>query len=603
LAQITTVWLADGNDRSFVMPGSEEAAGKADESYDLKFIPATDFPGSDAATITDCKLRIVAEKKEEAPHQQDVSISIGTEPISGWSAYGDDVKKSDKFYLVALNPNWCSFSTNLTLKVRSNSSLKDWTYYGPSASTIANRPRLIISYNTPTPIEAARLQRFTRWKYGKLCPDNSQSSSCPSATSPFFNSSIGTLDGDLLTNPVSYNGEVFVVGGPNVQLYRLQRGSKTKWPLSIETARDSVAFVTASGGLKVITKKKLYSCDLAKLTTAAPKLACASTDTELTIDPKETPAVGADGSVYFRGVSVGGEVTTNGRIVGFNPWRQKIWETTVAPAKISPITLTADGHYAYMLAKINNTPYLMRVDTWTGEHVQQKITDEQGTEPQFQDTGLLRPAVISAVGEQKGDYVFVAGNTQNNGTMALYLWNSSNRSLEKLWAHDGTVQTAPMLGTNGNGLFLVQAGTLHKYTWAQGVTPNPFSNLVDTPTPPMAFGSGNTLFIDAGQNIYRPPSEYNPQFWSDGAIIGYKDKVIYDISPKYAGPQLDLKALAPGTAYSAAKIAVSSDAARNLCTGGKLNCTDAVILKSNSVSLPAGFRWPSGATLHIVSVP
>src|SRR5215469_9650126 len=125
-AQITSVWLASATDRSkdasFIMPAKDDA-----NKYALTFVSVPDFAGPDAAKIQGCKLRMVAEKKSKKPDDQDVTVAVGDGPvISAWSAAGQDVQKADTPYFIPLDGKFCTFNETLTLKLQSNSPLKDW---------------------------------------------------------------------------------------------------------------------------------------------------------------------------------------------------------------------------------------------------------------------------------------------------------------------------------------------------------------------------------------------------------------------------------------------------------------------------------------------
>jgi len=90
---------------------------------------------------------------------------------------------------------------------------------------------------------------------------------------------------------------------------------------------------------------------------------------------------------------------------------------------------------------------------------------------------------------------------------------------------------------------------------------------------------------------------FNPkllQFATDGALIGYNDMAIYDLSPKAAPKPPWPLTLATGTIYSADRITVPANA--GVKTG------DRVILKGHRITVPNGFHWPVGAILKLQSV-
>lgn len=577
-AQITTVMLSEDTSGQFVISSEE----KPTQSKTLQFKFKADATIPESAIIEDWVLRVVAMTEPDNRRPQDVAVlAADNKQIGQWSAYG----KNSQPYRVELQPeSWASKPT-IALTLQSKSSDTTWRYCGGNADNISDRPRLIVTYELPARPNPVRSGQSTDWTYAK-------------PTSSFFSSRLGNLNGKtLLTNPVSYNGAVFVVAGsPNAtRLYRLAATGTAEWPLSVPTTAGSFASITAWGSLKVITKNDLYSCDLTQLSSPGTPAECAAIPVPITVNFDETPAMGSDGSLYFKNVEA------NGSIVAFNPSRQEIWRTKFKLTKASPIALSANGRYAYLLAEIDleaegRRISLLRIDTATGETVEKEIVGENGVKPLL--VTLLRPAVVSKeINGRNVDYVFVAGNESATGILQLVLSDPSDKTetVSPLWTLKGKVATEPVLSVDdGNSLFVVQDGKLLQYDWfgANG----PYGRDKLQPKVPVAIGEGTALLVDGSDSVYRPPAGYRGvQFTSDGAIIGYEDNAVYDISPN-SGTDLSPEKLSSRTIYGGQTVTVSPDAANGLAQGAE------VILKGNSIKLPNGFHWPLGATLKLQSV-
>ena len=192
-AQITTVILSKDTSREFVISSKEEPA----DNKTLKFADAT-IPES--ATIEDWALRVVAVAMTEQDNRrpQDVAVlAADNKQIGQWSAYG----KNSQPYRIELQPESWASKPDIELTLQSKSSDTTWRYFGGKAGIIADRPRLIVTYKLLARPNPVRSEQSTDWTYAK-------------PTSSFFSSRLGNLNGKtLLTNPVSYNGAVFVVAG------------------------------------------------------------------------------------------------------------------------------------------------------------------------------------------------------------------------------------------------------------------------------------------------------------------------------------------------------------------------------------------------------
>jgi hypothetical protein len=87
-------------------------------------------------------------------------------------------------------------------------------------------------------------------------------------------------------------------------------------------------------------------------------------------------------------------------------------------------------------------------------------------------------------------------------------------------------------------------------------------------------------------------------FTTDGALVGYDSRNLYDLSPRLDSPvHLSFRELSNKTIYSATRLTVLPDAASRLKKG------DQVILKGQDIRIPARFHWPYGSILRIQTVP
>lgn len=571
-----------------------------------------DFPSH--PTVMTCRLRVVPTPQPNPPRaDQDVSVlwkdKQGKEgQVGQWSAYSQTTKP----YAAELKPEACAPGSRVSFELQTESQHTSWEYHGGAASPAANRPRLIVTYNSPT---HPRSGDSTGWNYAE--------------PAGFFATPLWR--GEMLANPVTYNGALYVVAAcasPNNGrcLYRVAgAGNVRNWPLGFQVTAQSFAFVTAWGRLQIITENGIRSCDLTTLVAlrSEDKLVCDATKDgeQITVQAKETPAMGPDGSLYFKNVKA------EGRIVARNPKFQEIWRTRLKFTTVSPIALSANGRNAYMLADIpiqDTTAAkmiaLLRVDTATGETVVHEIFhcgsnsvscgENDKLKPDLKT--LLQPAVASKVikvqgGESTVDYVFVAGNTSDTGVLQLIMFEPCVPSSKPcpppsmLWNQTGTVSTAPVLSVDGNALFVAQGqdGTLTGYDWynatpqSTGAVSNPVGQALKS------LSAASTLFVDGSKRVYPCPKSNHCEFTVDGALIGYSDNAIYDLSPKYVpspkgATDVWPSSLKTGMIYSADRITAPA-------TPG-VNAGDRVILKGQRIGLPNKFRWPLGATLKAQSV-
>src|SRR5262249_36217859 len=151
----------------------------------------------------------------------------------------------------------------------------------------------------------------------------------------------------------------------------------------------------------------IVNCDLTRLGSPETTAVCETWGTGIKVNQDETPAMGPDGTLYFKDVGTQGSDKDSkrvGSIFAYTPSRKEIWRTELMFTKVSPITLSADGRTAYALADIpiqtgnqSRRIALIRMDTVTGETVAIEIRKKpDGSRPlQADNPELLRPAVAS----------------------------------------------------------------------------------------------------------------------------------------------------------------------------------------------------------------
>jgi hypothetical protein len=600
-AESTTVSLADETGESLEVKSPQTPTDKHTLTFSIPHFPTH-------PSVVKCTLRVIA-KSANSRASQDVQVRWNgargeEEQVGLWSATGDEAKP----YVAELDPKACVYSSvHFTLQTESQHT--SWEYHGSVADQPHLRPRLIVTYDSPTP---SRSGDATDWRYEQPVE--------------YFASRL--WEGQMLTNPVAYDGVLYVIAScvaPNQGscLYRIAgAGDVTAWPMlggegstpSIVTAK-SFAFVTTWGRMNIISKNAVHSCDLPMLN-HTPLLACTSFDKQqIAVNAPETPAMGQDSSLYFKNVEAGGS------LVARNYEHREIWRTMLKFTTLSPIVLSANGRSAYALANISLTEgarsVLIRVDTATAETVVHEIfhcdsqpapcAETDKVKPDLKT--LLRPAVVSKVMKVRGreataDYVFVAGNTSDLSVLQAIMYEPCIPSNERcpspsmLWSETGTVSGAPVLSADGNSLFVLQGhdGVVKRYDWYNTTTPNSTGALL---TPGVQEESTlltmRPVWVDGGNRVYPcSKAEFECEFMADGTLIGYSTQAIYDLSPRSVG-EMQPSSLQAGSIYSA-------DYVRAPATPG-VKAGDRVILKGNAVGLPNEFRWPLGATLQVQSVP
>lgn len=615
-AESTTVSLADETAESWTVAAAETPTTKPTLTF---YIP--DFP--DHPVVKSCTLRVVPTPQPNPPRApQDVQVRWKgaqgeEEQVGQWSADSQATKP----YVAELKPKACVPNSRVRFMLQTESQHTRWEYHGGAS----NQPRLIVTYDSPAP---PRSGDATDWRFEQPVG--------------YF---AGRLwEGQMLTNPVSYDGALYVVApcassNQGSCLYRLAgAGNVENWPIigtnvpSTVTA-NSFAFVTTWGRMNIISNNAVHSCDLPRLNDT-PRLACASWDKEqITVNDGETPAMGQNGILYFKNVEAGGSLVA--RDYSRNPEQRELWRTMLKFTTVSPIVLSANGQHAYALADIpiqatnaTKTIALIRIDTATGDTVIHAIThcgdkpapcaETDKVKPDLKT--LLRPTVASKVIKVRGrettvDYVFVAGNTSDTSVLQAIMYEPCAPSTERcpppsvVWSETGTVTGAPVLSGDGNSLYVVhgQDGVVKRYNW-YNPTPTATGAVVKPVVKDlMRLSKVMPVFVDGsnGDRVYIcNRSGVRCEFTPAGTLIGYSDQAIYDLSPKrktihdlnpkrkeVMGP-LPLKT---ETIYSADYVNVPA-------TPG-VEAGDRVILKGNTVILPNEFRWPLGATLQVQSVP
>jgi hypothetical protein len=573
-----------------------------------------------------CELRIVASLTAgEKLSDQDVAVFSNDQQIGQWSAYykqPNGPANGPVPYRVGLDPEFCKPSKELSLKLKNLSEATNWTYFGGGAEILSDQPRLIVSFDSPASASETGLAPSTGWKYDE--PNGAFGASLAKGL-------------HLLTNPVFWNGALYFANdeGGSRRLFRLNDRTNTAgWPLNVSITPGSFAFVTPQGRLEIVTRDFIYYCDLSRLASTEP-VSCTTLGTNTTIDRREPPVMSEDGSLYLKNLEDGGAV------VGYNSLRQKLWVTPVKATRVSPITLTDDGLYAFVLASIDKGSviatagtYLLRIDTATGEIIWHEITVPDKTrQPQIVKRPsldrFLKPIVVSRrTGDAIADYVIVGGT----GLLQLYLSvrreDAPPSQLVQKWTDEET-PIATVLVDDGNSILeITRSGRdsgagLRRLIWFnQGAMEQPTKVSLALAAPWNL--NGNSFIVTDGgglaylrdssnsfavvdlvnnkfvtQDIKNAPPPSGLGFTSSGVLIEYSDSDMWDRSPMQIIPNngtLSVKRLSSGKIYSSENVTVSPDSATALEQKGM------VILNGRQISLPNGFTWPIGASLLVRNV-
>ncbi|MGH8222610.1 MAG: hypothetical protein ACREQZ_06520 [Woeseiaceae bacterium] len=599
-ADVTTVVLSQETQKDFAVNAEDKATQSATLTFDIGPAPTPN------AKVKECVLRVVPVPLASSLTRadQDVSVLSGAEQVGGWSAYGNTPEP----YFAKLREKACLPGQSAVFTLRTDSRYTAWTYYAAGAARSADRPRLIVTYDSP---DLARSAETTAWTYKQ--------------PASFFSSEWYKLSsGALLANPVSYGRALYLVAGSSnaTRLYRLGgAGQFADSPLELPVAAKSFAFVTVQGRLQIITKDAIRSCDL---TTLQDKKTASCKEAKdigaLTVNEKETPAMGADGSLYFKNVQAGGSIV-GGSIVAFNPSLKEIWATQLKSTAVSPIALSANGRYAYVLANISGTRSLLRIDTTTGDVASHEFIHCPSGSPPCEHSALqtlLRPVAVTKVnGGDSIDYVFVAGNTSDKGYLQLLAFGTHAAKPRVIWSQQlgKTLSTAPALGVDDDSLYVASGGTISRYTWygsnrllGSFASPPPTeSQIVGANVSGLMLDQGGSLYLYTDKGLYTyltsekrlsEPQGLGSaptvlQFTPNGTLIGYTDKAVYDFSPKAPSP-LIVSAFDKETIFSADSVTVAA--------GAVAKAGERITVKGKSVTFQNGFHWPVGATLYVQSV-
>jgi hypothetical protein len=424
----------------------------------------------------------------------------------------------------------------------------------------------------------------------------------------------------------------FVAGSPAVaespvKLYRVALGENPRsWELKgKKVASGSFIFITGWGRLRIVTQDAIHSCDLNVLQRPNKyddTQACTTEESpkEVTVNSNEPPAMGADGTLYFKNVKAGGSV------VAFNPSSQELWRTDFVFTAVSPISLDASGRYAYLLGVIkdgdNKKAELFAIDTVSGQTFNRVIAykqDNQNIEPDL--ATLWKPAVVTKVEQEDSvDYVFVAGNTNNTGVLQLVKFDGKSLAVE--WDQLGKITAPPVVSVDGNSV-LVASVAIARFEW-YSADPNKTGVFAKTGLKTHILANNyqaSRIFVDGGGLVYveennnwyvydaSPASPNKPrvfmqieraaldsQFTEDGRLILWTGSSLDTIIPKSDRKEVP-KALVSGTIYSADTVDPEALSSSEVKRG------DRVILRGTQVTFPEKFNWPVGATLTVQGIP
>lgn len=610
-AQIQTVELSYGEPvEKFTVAAKEGvAAALPSLTFVIRNLPAD-------AKFSSCRLRIVPLPHAD-PANQDVRIMRGGKQAGLLSTS----QRTHEVVGGELRPEACAPGKQ-QFTLTTESPRTSWDYYGGGASNLSNQPRLIITYTDTSPAPA-RSGQSTDWKYDAPTQPCTLPASC---LDPHFTTLWAQLPTDPLANLVTYDGAVYAIAGPPVRLYRVSGpGQMADWPLNFPVTGNSFALVDPHGLLRIITKDLVISCDLPKPgpdTRIRPPLQCSTLKEKITVNPGETPAIGPDGTLYFKNVE------EHGSVVALKRLGQEIWSTTLKATKVSPITLSANGRHAYMLADIAveragaaHSIELLSIDTATGDEVATPVKDANKQAPVLGT--LLQPAVATKenpVNKRTVDYVFVAGNTNDSGMLQLVAFEPS-KDPAVLWTRPGKISAGPLLGVkDGNSLFALQNSQIMSFSWYPAGAYGAYSDKemkaassgsVDEKFWESTFSPAavRTLLVDGNDVIYtrtlacggvqycwslrtvNPPpgfAELNPTevpsfFTSAGVLIGFRDRRIYDLSPEGSSERYLMEGqLQPWTIYTADILRINPSPTSGV--------KGPVVLKGHEILLPNDFK-------------
>ncbi|MGA8598564.1 MAG: hypothetical protein WB676_27920 [Bryobacteraceae bacterium] len=614
-AEISTVFLAQPSKKGSQPTNKERLTIAQQEGLaTTATLSFNSVPPLPAPSVKSCMLGVVpVVDSTKLGANQDVVVKRKGEQVGHWSISG---YKTKPYLDVPLKTIACSAGRQ-DLTLETNSPKTKWEYNGPDAPILAARPRLFVTYSDPAP---ARSGDATEWRYREA--------------SSFWFRGLWQVPTNVtvLTNPTPYNGAVYFVAGSSEspKLYRVALGENPRsWELKDKkVTSNSFTFITGSGRLRVVTLDAIYSCDLNVLQQPNKyddTQACRTEESPktLTVNSNEPPAMGTDGTLYFKNVEGGGSV------VAFNPSAQELWRTDLHFETVSPISLDASGRYVYLLGQIQvnkkKKAGLFVIDTVSGQTFHKFIYGDQDIEPDM--ATLWKPAVVTKVKQKKSvDYVFVAGNTNDDGVLQLVRFDGERLAVE--WDKFGKIAAPPVVSVDGNSVVVASASgesPITRYEWYRAdPDPNKTGVFAKADLKGRVLASnykasrifvdgGGLVYVNANKNWYvydasaaspNKPRAFmqveraalDSQFTEDGRLILWTGSSLDTIIPKSHLKEVP-KELVSGTIYSADEVGPE------VSSGSKVKSGDRVILRGTQVTFPENFDWPLGATLTVQVIP
>ena len=191
-AEISTVFLAQPSKKGSQPTNKEPLTiGPQEDPNATATLTFRMVPPLPAPSVKSCMLGVVpVVSGKKLGDNQDVVVLRDREQVGHWSI---SAYKPKPYLEVPLKTIACR-EGKLTLKT--NSPKTKWEYNGPDAPSVADRPRLIVTYSNPAPARSGdatdrRFQEVHDFGFRGLWPE--------------------TPDETPLTNPATYNGAVYFV--------------------------------------------------------------------------------------------------------------------------------------------------------------------------------------------------------------------------------------------------------------------------------------------------------------------------------------------------------------------------------------------------------
>lgn len=478
----------------------------------------------------------------------------------------------------------------LSLTLLSESRLSDWQYYSMAeyGGTSSNKPRLIIEYKPPQALidrEQELDTTRTRWKYFPQ-PNNV-------TVKPFL-----TGVGKIISNPVFYDGGIYLFAQPSSQktrLYALYPGGGNRWgPKEIKIRPGSHALVTSAGRLYSVGEDRIVIYDLENDGAEIKRANLGD------FKPALRPTLGADGSLYAM-------PSGSGYIYGFNLDPQELWRCRSDDTKLadaSRITLSPDaGRYAYVLTKVGKETHPVRIDTATGDakSYSLKVTTKSNGEQTDENLdlgfkGFHRPVAIEG---PEHDYVFLSAYTEQNGMLLAHSGDNV------IWWQEGPV-SQPLVDWGEKRVIAVQSGKFCSYKKFNGEK-NCASSETDIAATSnlVKDGEDNVYFCNNGfllgytkdckkilrQKLDKLPKDLELMFAPDGTLYARTGaNALYSITPSQKILKLVQKQLNTDTIYGAEIIQVAA----NL----QVRSENVILKAEKSISFGKGFSVKKGASVR-----